>query len=79
MSEIRKSVPLDVANRVMELRQEGYGRDRIALWTGLSSGMVKNIIEGKRQSFDDTLSTRQIQQFITCMPVVQHQNTGDSR
>lgn len=63
MSE-HEPVPIDLAKQVIELSEDGIGRNQISAITGINSSTVRRIIEGKHQSYSDTLSIRQVQSMI---------------
>ena len=59
-----ESVPLDTANQVIELAESGLGRNQISVITGINASTVRRIIQGKHQSYCNTLSIRQVQSMI---------------
>jgi len=59
-----KPVPIDTANQITELHEQGWGVNYIGYLTGINSGTVKNVIKGVHRSYSDTLSSRQLQYFI---------------
>lgn len=62
-------VPKDVAAQILELSEDGLGRNKISQITGINSDTVRRVITGEHQSFSDQFSTRQLNAFINGWPV----------
>jgi hypothetical protein len=58
-------VPKDAALEIRELGQQGYGRNQISYMTGVNSSTVRNVLDGVHKTYDEKLTTRQVQGLIT--------------
>lgn len=55
------SVPLDTRDEIHELADQGYGRNQISVFTGVSSETVRGILNGRQSvEFSEEMSSRQI-------------------
>ena len=61
---MHEPVPLDVANEILELRNDGLGMNYIGFVTGINSSTVKRVISGSHKHYCDKLSARQVQGLI---------------
>ena len=60
-------VPRDTKARVFELMEEGIGRDRIAFLLDIPPSTVKQIMRGVHKGYSDSLSVRQVTNYIMQM------------
>jgi len=61
---VHESVPMDAATEIRELDADGFGRNAISSITGVNASTVRNILEGKHQTFCSKLTPRQTSQLI---------------
>ena len=59
-----KAVPNDTADEIRELSAKGFGRNTISMMTGINSGTVRNVLDGKATEFNDNLTTRQVTDML---------------
>ena len=59
-----KAVPKDTADEIIELGEKGYGRNTIAMMTGINASTVRNVLDGKNVTVCEKLTTRQISSML---------------
>ena len=57
-------VALDTAAEIRELDAKGFGRNTISTFTGVNASTVRNVLEGKHQTYCNKLTPRQLGQLL---------------
>lgn len=65
-----RAVPLDTADEIKELADEGFGRNLISTMTGIPAGTVRAVLDGTHKTYVDDLTTRQTTKMISGWGVV---------
>ena len=61
---LRDEIGQDEARQILELYEQGYGRNRIGQIVGVNSSAVRKVIAGERVHYSEKLSTRERQRLL---------------